>query len=298
MPGPASPGIWSVFQPAADVGGLAGRVPAQTCGQAAVTLTQVPGRRARRPGGQLGGQLESSRRAVLPGPLAEPAEPLAEHADANPGGRQRRPARPMPFQSGRPGSGRAGRLARWDFHWKRCRHALMRELSALPLRMLMHWPASSFVIFEDCLSYGQISSPGLSCPPGGQIGGSGRISRGVDVSVGGRVGRLHCACSHAAHFAAKDTLAGTSAPGRRRGVPPGRWLGPASASPPQPGHQGRKRSTSGGGGEGVAGRADWLGQCCRDAATLRCLPPGSCRGRWGRPAWLSCRGTRRCGGGR
>jgi len=46
-------------------------------------------------------------------------------------------------------------------------------LKASHSRMLMHWPASSFVIFEDCLSYGQnclsygqISSP-VVMPPGG-----------------------------------------------------------------------------------------------------------------------------------
>ena len=124
MPGSGSPGIWPVFPPAADVGGIAGPVPAKTCGQATVSLTWMPGRRARRPGGQL----EPRRRAVLPWPQAEPAEPLAEPADADPAADsavQRGPARPMPSRSGRPGSGRAGRLARWDFHRKRCRHALM-----------------------------------------------------------------------------------------------------------------------------------------------------------------------------
>ncbi len=63
----------------------------------------------------------------------------------------------------------------------------------------------------------------------------------------------------------------------------------------RPQHQGPQRAASGGEGEGVARRSDWLGRCCRDAAALRCLPPRSCRGRWGRPAWLSRRGTRCCG---
>ncbi len=47
--GRASPGIWPVFRTAADDGGITGPVPAQTCGQAAVTLTWMPRRRARRP---------------------------------------------------------------------------------------------------------------------------------------------------------------------------------------------------------------------------------------------------------
>jgi hypothetical protein len=80
MPDPGSPGIWSVFQPAADVGGIAGPVPAQTCGQATVTSTWMPGRRARRPGGLL----EPRRPAVLPGPQAEPTKPLVGPPGADP----------------------------------------------------------------------------------------------------------------------------------------------------------------------------------------------------------------------
>ena len=39
---------------------------------------------------------------------------------------QHRPMRPTPFRSRRPGPCRLlGRLARWDLHWERCRHALM-----------------------------------------------------------------------------------------------------------------------------------------------------------------------------
>ena len=49
-----------------------------------MTLTWMPGRRARKPGGQLGGQLEPRRRAALPGPPADPAGPLAEPAGADP----------------------------------------------------------------------------------------------------------------------------------------------------------------------------------------------------------------------
>jgi hypothetical protein len=49
MPGSGSSGIWPVFQPAADVGGIADPVPAQTCSQVTVTLTWMPGRQARRP---------------------------------------------------------------------------------------------------------------------------------------------------------------------------------------------------------------------------------------------------------
>jgi len=92
MPGSGSPGIWPVFQPAADVGGIAGPVPAKTCGQATVTLTWMPGRRTRRPGGQLGPR----RRAVLPGPQAEPAEPLAEPAAADPASDRTVQRRPCP----------------------------------------------------------------------------------------------------------------------------------------------------------------------------------------------------------
>ncbi len=40
--------------------------------------------------------------------------------------------------------------------------------------------------------------------------------------LGRRPGRPAPHLFHAAHFGPKDTLAGTSAPGRRRGVPPGR----------------------------------------------------------------------------
>ena len=39
MLGSGNLGIWSVFQAAADDGDIAGPVPAQTCGQAPVTLT-------------------------------------------------------------------------------------------------------------------------------------------------------------------------------------------------------------------------------------------------------------------
>ena len=74
--GRASPGIWPVFQTAADDGGITGPVPAQTCGQAAVTLTWMPRKRARRPAGQP----EPRRRSVSPRPQAESAEPLAEPA--------------------------------------------------------------------------------------------------------------------------------------------------------------------------------------------------------------------------
>ncbi len=77
MPGSGSPGIWLVFQLAARVGGIAGPVPAKTCGQATATLTWMPGRRARRPGGQLGGQLEPISASGLPGPRAEPLTELA-----------------------------------------------------------------------------------------------------------------------------------------------------------------------------------------------------------------------------
>jgi hypothetical protein len=53
--GRASPGIWPVSQPAADDGGITGPVPAQTCGQAAVTLTWMPpsGPGGRQPAGTM-----------------------------------------------------------------------------------------------------------------------------------------------------------------------------------------------------------------------------------------------------
>jgi hypothetical protein len=71
--GRASPGIWPVSQPAADDGGITGPVPAQTCGQAAVTLTWMP---PSGPGGRAA-QPEPCRRTVSPRPQAESAEPLA-----------------------------------------------------------------------------------------------------------------------------------------------------------------------------------------------------------------------------
>jgi len=133
----------------------------------------------------------------------------------------------------------------------------------------------------------------------------GRLDRrlGTDLTRGsmsrqGRVCRLHRAWFQAAHVAAGRHAGGA----RPRGVG-GEPLRAGGSSQPQlhrPSQDTRAGSgpASGGGGEGVAGRADWLGQCCGDAAMLRCLPPGSWRGRAGRPVWLNCRGTRRCGGGR
>jgi hypothetical protein len=125
MPGSGSPGIRPVLQPAADIGGLAGPVPAKAYSQADVTMTWMPGKRARRPGGERGGQLEPHRRAVLPVPETEPAKPFAEPAGADPAADSTVQRGPCPFRLGRPGSCRPGRLARWDLRWKRCRHALM-----------------------------------------------------------------------------------------------------------------------------------------------------------------------------
>jgi hypothetical protein len=92
--GRASPGIWPAFQAV----GIVGPVPAQTCGQARVTLTWMPGRRAR--GGRaVGGQLELRRRAAVPGLQTEPPSLPGLTGD-----RRYRPARPMPFRPRRPGS--------------------------------------------------------------------------------------------------------------------------------------------------------------------------------------------------
>ncbi len=76
LAGSGSAGTWSVFQPAADVGGIAGPVPAKTCGQATVVDTGQGGQEA-------GRQLDPRRRAVLPWPQAEPAKPAG--ADPAPG---------------------------------------------------------------------------------------------------------------------------------------------------------------------------------------------------------------------
>jgi hypothetical protein len=73
--GRASPGIWSVFQRAADDGGVAGPIAAQTCGQAGRDLDTAQA------GQEADGQPEPRRRAVSPGPQAEL---LAEPADADP----------------------------------------------------------------------------------------------------------------------------------------------------------------------------------------------------------------------
>ena len=66
---------------------------------------------ARRPGGQPGGQLEPRRRAVLPGPQAEPAGPLAEPAGAD-------PAADSAVQRGPCPSGRAGQAHAEQVDWR------------------------------------------------------------------------------------------------------------------------------------------------------------------------------------
>lgn len=96
-----------MFQPVIDVGGVAGPVPAKAYSQADVTITSMLGRRARRPGGERGGQLKPHRRAVLPGSETEPAKPFAEPAGADPAADSTVQRGPCPLRSGRPGSCRA-----------------------------------------------------------------------------------------------------------------------------------------------------------------------------------------------
>ena len=97
--------------------------------------------------------------------------------------------------------------------------------------MLMHyWPACSFVIFEGCLGYARVSSPGVVMLAG--EAGSPALDgshEGVDVWAGSR-GRLPAPC-----LVSRRSSCGQRHPGgricagRRAGAPLGRWLGPASA---------------------------------------------------------------------
>jgi hypothetical protein len=102
--------IWSVFQPTADASGIAGPHPAKTCGQATVTATWMPGRRARRPGRPADSWNHSGERSC---PGRRPSRPSrSPNLSALTRRPQHRPAQPVPFRSGRPGSCRVGRLAR------------------------------------------------------------------------------------------------------------------------------------------------------------------------------------------
>ena len=99
MSSSGSPGTRSVLQTAADLGGVAGPVlgggvlPGD--GDFDVDAEQA----AQDGGGQLGGELEQRRRASLPGPQAELAEPLAEPvgADGRPGCPPGNSQREMPW---------------------------------------------------------------------------------------------------------------------------------------------------------------------------------------------------------
>ena len=94
----ARPGIWSMFQTAAEDGGIAGLVPAQACPRPSRDLDVDAVTRARRPRGQLG----PHRRAVLPQSLAEPADAdPATHSSAH---RASCPSGPV---------GQAGQIGAW-----------------------------------------------------------------------------------------------------------------------------------------------------------------------------------------
>ena len=103
--GRASPGIWPVFQTAADDGGITGPVPAQTCCQAAVTLTWMPRKRARRLAASWNHAVERSR------PGRRPSRPSPRRArGADPPTDSTVQCGPCP--SGRVGKAHADRVGR------------------------------------------------------------------------------------------------------------------------------------------------------------------------------------------
>ena len=151
-------------------------------------------------------------------------------------------------------------------------------------------------MFENRLSYGQdapvtgrLAARGLSCPPGRPDRRPARISRGGGrCPAGGRVGCLHRASSHAADFAAKDTLAGTSAPGRG-----GSLRGPGGSGQPQ--LRRPSQDTRVGSGPHLAVEVKALLGALTGWGNAVVMPPRCdvcpriLPGRWGR-AWLSRRG--------
>src|SRR5260370_25360275 len=83
MSSSGGPGIWSVFQAAADVGGVAGPVPGRDVLPGDGDLDVDAEQACQDGGGEFGGELEQCRRAGLPGPQAELAEPFAEPVGAD-----------------------------------------------------------------------------------------------------------------------------------------------------------------------------------------------------------------------
>ncbi len=83
MPGSGTEGIWPVFQVAADSGGVAGPVPAETSCQTTASLTQPPRMRARKAADSPVASWHNAFEPALPVLRAELAE-LAG-ADRRPG---------------------------------------------------------------------------------------------------------------------------------------------------------------------------------------------------------------------